>query len=286
MTITARLADGRIAVRSPYECRDIARNIAGGRWKSEAKAWTYPPTPTAALAVYRAYTSKDYTLHASTEVLTLIVAALDAEAARAAKTAEDLPDLDVRHCECDEPERVEDVPFCLRCKLIFESWLHQRRAFHFAKAQHGAALIVGMGGGKSLAATALFEEWDAKRVLIVCPRNVVGVWPKELRKHGHEWEVWHGQVLGRSGRPKKNPSIAERGKAARAFLHGLGPDQRGAVVVNYEAYWRGALAAMIEDFEWDAIALDESHRIKAPGGKASQFAGRLSDAAPRKLILS
>jgi SNF2 family DNA or RNA helicase len=48
------------------------------------------------------------------------------------------------------------------------------------------------------------------------------------------------------------------------------------VVVNYDSVWRGELGKIIEATSWAAIVLDESHRIKSPGGKASRWLARIA----------
>lgn len=53
------------------------------------------------------------------------------------------------------------------------------------------------------------------------------------------------------------------------------------VCVNYESVWRADLAPSIEAVKWSAIILDESHRIKSPGGTASRYLARLAAKQPK-----
>lgn len=65
---------------------------------------------------------------------------------------------------------------------------HQRRAFEFVmhkfKNDNGAALLVEMGCGKSLISVAvageLFNERRIRKLLIVCPLSICGVWEEEF----------------------------------------------------------------------------------------------------------
>jgi SNF2 family DNA or RNA helicase len=57
------------------------------------------------------------------------------------------------------------------------------------------------------------------------------------------------------------------------------------VVVNYDSVWRGELAKAIGSHKWKAIILDESHRIKAPGGRASKWLASLARANPQAKLL-
>jgi SNF2 family DNA or RNA helicase len=70
---------------------------------------------------------------------------------------------------------------------------------------------------------------------------------------------------------------AERLQAALATATG----KRLVVVVNYESVWRSQLAPTIESVKWSAIVLDESHRIKSPGGTASRYLARLAAKQPK-----
>jgi SNF2 family DNA or RNA helicase len=67
-------------------------------------------------------------------------------------------------------------------------------------------------------------------------------------------------------------SRAERLQKALATASG----KRLIVCVNYESVWRSQLAPTIESIQWSAIVLDESHRIKSPGGTASRYLARLA----------
>ncbi len=159
-------------------------------------------------------------------------------------------------------------------------WPHQDEALSFIEERDAALLAVQMGGGKS---RIVVEECSRSRyslVLILCPLSVVSVWPGQFRQHSADpfhfrvVTLDHGSVAA-----KRDEAI---GEIARAKING----QRVAIVVNYEAAWREPLAAWILKQDWDLVVCDESHRIKAPGGKASRFCSRLGDRVSRRLALT
>jgi SNF2 family DNA or RNA helicase len=181
-----------------------------------------------------------------------------------------------------------------------ELWDHQLAAFRRYAGGQETFLGHDMGTGKGATTIALLEHAQASRVLVVCPKNVMGknggagVWgaqlngpladpedpSKVLLPHGfspRHWEIWSGRVMGARG-PKKNPSVDERAAALiRANTDALKLRAPFCAVVNQEACWQGEMAALTLGTEWDAVIYDESHRLKAPNGKASRHAARIAD---------
>jgi len=162
---------------------------------------------------------------------------------------------------------------------------HQTDALDAAAGKPAFMLAMPMGLGKSAVAINLLDLTDAQRVLVLCPKNVVGVWPSQFNGpldppapdgwSPRNWHVWAGEVQGARG-PLRNPSITRRAEAIFGAVHlATHRDHPLAVVVNQEACWQGDLGTLLAVLDWDAIVLDESHRLKAPGGKASRFAARI-----------
>ena len=123
----------------------------------------------------------------------------------------------------------------------FTPWRHQRDAAAWAAARHSAMLALDMGTGKTF--TALLALGLAKP-------NVE-------------------PVLLHEG---ANAKRAERLRQALSMAGG----KALVVVTNYDSVWRGELGKVIEATQWSAFVLDESHRIKAPGGKASRWIARVA----------
>lgn len=162
-------------------------------------------------------------------------------------------------------------------------WRHQEDAFQFAAERQGTLLAHGMGCGKSATTIALLEHDQAKRVLVLCPKSVVAVWPDQFSQHAaRNWLAWAGEVQGARG-PLRSPSVAKRAEAlVDATATALRERRPLVAIVNYEAAPTGDLGKLLSGTSWEAIVLDESHRIKKPGGKASTFAARLCERARRR----
>ena len=154
----------------------------------------------------------------------------------------------------------------------------------------------------------------AKHTLVVCPQAVAPAWGKVVAgSTGGHYTPWQHQedaaawLAGREagmlamdmGTGKTFTALLALGLAGEAVLfvdlsRGSGKSRaerlRAAhlaacgrsliVVTNYEAVWRSDLAPTIEAVQWGAVILDESHRIKAPGGKASRYLARLAAKQP------
>lgn len=432
MIVYAIRQNGHIAVRAPFMLKETCKSVPGARWNKNEKCWMYPATHATALALVAAF-HRVHDLRMDESTRDLLLEAHEAQKARALKDADGLAPIPG---DAEHPE--------------FESWTHQRQAYHWAKAQQSAMLAMDMGclhgdsivhvtrstagmrmtmrelhrrwqeswahldtpvyvrgeaehgdlrpvrltatqltgvrptvvvtlsdgrqlrctpdheiqtpdgkreaaamepgdlvavqltgdyvdqrrragrrnrfrfgylpivsiepaedaevfdltvdadphtyvadgfvvsnTGKSKTAIALLEGWDAEAVLILAPRNVLRVWPKQFRLHGvREWEV----IV---------PPAKATVQARAAFITKAAEVARAkgtpfAVVVNYEAAWRAPLNFQLQfglpmvmpDKKWDVVVCDESHRIKAPGGKASQFASSLTALSKRRLTLT
>lgn len=160
-----------------------------------------------------------------------------------------------------------------------DSWEHQRNAFAFARDKRGAMLAMGMGTGKSKVVVDLLQNDEAaERVLITCPKAVIPTWPSQFaRWANYEWKIC---CLDKGTSKKKQEAARE------ALIWQRANRGRLAIVVNYESVWRPAIANILRAVQWDCIVADESHKIKAPGGKASFFLGRLAKQARRRLCLT
>ena len=155
------------------------------------------------------------------------------------------------------------------------SWQHQREGLAFVKDKPGSMLAMEMGTGKTKVAIDLMDAQDYRRVLIICPLSVVsGVWPGEFAKHSAApWTILslaHG-------------SVKEKEAQAEAALL---KSERAAVVINYESVWREPFGSWAKKQPWDLVVMDESHKLKTPGGNASWYCARLSDKVPQRLALT
>lgn len=161
-------------------------------------------------------------------------------------------------------------------------WPAQREAVEFALARPAAMLDMGMGCGKTRVAIEVIRR-RARRVLVVCPKAVIPVWPREISKYCGA-NAWRSLP--------RNPrwTVAEYARRVDEMLRGPRDGYIQVVVVNYEAVWRRPLGDMLcgaaEDGLLDMVVLDESHRAKAAGSKVSKYMAMLGRRVPYRLCLS
>jgi SNF2 family DNA or RNA helicase len=159
-------------------------------------------------------------------------------------------------------------------------WKHQQAAYDFiTRRDHGGLLAMEMGTGKTKVAIDLIQNNPIRRVLIACPKSVIPVWAKEVAKHAADPSDFF--VLPVEGHSVHRRTV-QLAQAVRAKIKA----KHIVVVVNYEAAWREPLRSWLLEVPWDIAIGDESHRIKAPGGKASTFFARLRDRVGFSLGLS
>ena len=125
----------------------------------------------------------------------------------------------------------------------YTAWQHQTDAAAWLGDRHAGMLAMDMGTGKTFTALLALLSPENRRSLV-------------------HVDLSRGSSTQR----------AERLKQALATSAG----KCLVVTVNYEAVWRSQLAPTIEAVAWGAIVLDESHRIKSPGGTSSRYLARLA----------
>ena len=154
-------------------------------------------------------------------------------------------------------------------------WPHQTKALDFISSKPGSMLAMDMGTGKSRVIIDLIKSKGYERVLILAPLSVVGnVWPGEFQKHAPGLL----NVLPLAGKSTK----ARQEMADKALQSGCPT----AIVMNYDAVWRKPFGEWAMKQDWDLLVMDESHRIKAPGGVASRYCSRLSDRVRHRVALT
>lgn len=158
------------------------------------------------------------------------------------------------------------------------AWQHQKVAFAFVDALGSALLAQGMGTGKSLVAIGLANKWKCKTVLIVCPKSVMRVWPREFGRHSAvEFPI---KVLDRG-------SVAQRTKMAATLHQAAGrQESRLILVINYDGVWRGPFGNWALMQQWDLVILDESHRAKSHSSSVSKYLAKLARKATHRLCLT
>jgi SNF2 family DNA or RNA helicase len=146
-------------------------------------------------------------------------------------------------------------------------------------------------------------------VLIVCPIAVGPAWVKQIGLHASgtvkPWKCQTDAASWAAGRPAAmlamdmgtgksltallaidapplDPLLLVDGSTAARAKRLRAAAARGPVcaIINVDSVWRGELAKTVADVKWDAIIVDESHRIKSPTGKASRWLAKLAEKQP------
>ena len=119
-------------------------------------------------------------------------------------------------------------------------------------------------------AGTLFETGKIKKLLIVCPLSICGVWEEEFSKFADfDYDL---KVLKGSLEKKIETLYSLEGRALQI------------AVVNYESVWR--IERQIKNWHPDMIICDESHKIKSHNIAASKSLHKLGEKTSYKLILT
>lgn len=160
-----------------------------------------------------------------------------------------------------------------------ERWQNQEEAYQFAMSRPAAMLAMDMGTGKTRVAIDLaMDRPDVWRILVVCPKAVLGVWPKELSKHA---------LAGYQCYVRQPGKISDEAKRVKEYINPRPvPGIKRFVIINYDSVWRKELGEAILKAGFDMVVLDESHRAKAAGSKVSRFLALLGKRVKYRLCLS
>ena len=116
----------------------------------------------------------------------------------------------------------------------------------------------------------MFETGKIKKLLIVCPLSICGVWEEEFSKFA-DFD-YNLRILKGSLEKKIETLYSLEGRALQI------------VVVNYESVWR--IERQIKNWHPDMIICDESHKIKSHNIAASKSIHKLGEKTMYRLILT
>lgn len=267
------LSDGKIGVSAPYAFKDTLRAV-GGKPGKENGVWTYrwPATPTNAANILHA-------LEGSHPQVSERVAAMAAE----------FHGRDEALAVLDENMPLPEFDTSALVKPGFSLWDHQRRSVEFGSHATASLHAIPMGGGKTLATIATANRTEAKRVVIVCPNKVRGVWPREVRKFSAQgWHIVSGlKPSKRARRGYVSLNLAERLHEAESCLFDCACGAPvHAAVINYEAMGHEPWASWRPPQPIDLAIYDEVHKLKAPTGKVSKNIGKWVDFTRKRIGLT
>jgi SNF2 family DNA or RNA helicase len=174
----------------------------------------------------------------------------------------------------------------LKYSFKTKPYSHQKKALNkILKLDGQAALFMEMGTGKTKVAIDWagigFYNFGIRRVLVVAPLSVLGVWPRQIRQHSN--------VPSRAFRLEG--TTRERLANLSRILRNPEESKLTYVIINYEGIWRdgnngGSVEASILKWNPDLVIFDESHRLKNPMSKQSRSAYRISKEISHSLILT
>lgn len=236
--------EDKIRVYDAYLYRDGLKSIPGRYYDADDKAWVLPITTE------------------SIAVLQLLGARLDDGLDKLA---------------AEEPKPVS-VTVHSKPRVKATLYQHQEQAYVFAldtlSKGKALAILAEMGTGKTLITIAtagtLYEQGKIGKLLVVCPKSIVGVWEEEFRKfadYKYALTVLDGTL--------------EKKKSTFGYMNGNGLQ---VIVVNYESCWR--LEKEIAKWQPDIIVCDESSKIKNPQTSQSKALHRLGKQTKYNVILT
>jgi len=234
----------------PDMWRDVIER-ALGRWNQETGTVLVPAGPFSACSLYDIFGDR---LRGDEGFNSYLAQGRRISEAVDCKTSSDLPQPMIRRTD---------------------GWRHQLQAYHFARLRGSCLLAMGMGTGKTKVAIDLAQNAAARRVLVISPLSVVSVWPRELERHAAL--PYRIAALDRWSVASRAERLADALNRSNSTVW---------VVVNYESAWRPPISTILLGEEWDYVFLDESHRIKAPKGRASDFCAKLAKKAKHRVCLS
>lgn len=139
---------------------------------------------------------------------------------------------------------------------------HQHAGSTFLAVARRALCADVMGTGKTLQSLMYLDKIQAKRVLIVCPGDVMFNFAEEIKKWAPNRPA---VVIG-----KQNPQLVN------TYLSMLRNEEEFVLIANYEMWSRSwSIVDKLNDMRIDTIIVDEAHEIKNTSTKAYQGVERI-----------
>lgn len=154
--------------------------------------------------------------------------------------------------------------------IPYQDTLRQYQRVDVAAMKDMRRLILGNepGTGKTLEAIAYCDEIDARRILVVCSKSLMGGWEQEINKWSTNPDTTIVPV--ESNYKRKEKMLANFAENSRF------------TIINYEML-RDDYFFPIWAHKWDVVICDEAHRLK---GRETQQTAGLSKVRTESLILA
>lgn len=174
----------------------------------------------------------------------------------------------------------------LRYTYKTKPFSHQKKALKKLIDLRGkGALLMEMGTGKTKVAVDFagigFYNFNIRKVLVVAPLSVLGVWPRQIRQHSSA----PARIFRLEG------PTSDRIRVLRQILRSSSDDRLTYIIINYEGIWREndrgtSIENLLIDWAPDICIFDESHRIKSPTSKQSRSASKIGAGSDMRLLLT
>jgi superfamily II DNA or RNA helicase len=250
MTLQITTVKGNLLVKGGFEIKDRLKALPASKFNKTAKAWVYPATVGAARNLMQLTQYNGVTIDGDAGFNSLRDFVVLQNQAQAVKVH--------------------------RCNETCPQWHHQGEAIRFMRHLPAGVLNMGTGTGKTKTTIDLIDLRGHRFVLVITKKKAVSVWKKDVAK-----------FLGADAMnvvQLDTGSVAKNLKLAQAAV--ADTSKPIILVTNYQSVWRDVFAKWILKQPIDLLVLDESHSIKAPGGKASIFLKRLRKGVPCVVALT
>lgn len=159
----------------------------------------------------------------------------------------------------------------MNLKPSVQLWAHQETMREQMLNKPKALMLAGCGVGKTLASLALVDSTQAYRVLVITVKPAIrSVWEEEIATYTTGAEVL---VLDKGTTKDKAGTLEVVYRIGNGAL---------IVVVNYET----ARMLPLDDYDWDMVILDESHKVKAHNSQTSIELTRMLKHVPRRVLMT
>lgn len=259
---TVSLAGNHLTLRCPYYEKEKVKQVPGyNGWDRKTQRWLFAVHPEA--------------LQGLRAVFPALIVGPEAEAAVKRVGEIQRQAAEMKADPGPAPEALAPMP------IKTKPFRHQVVGYNVALSllqggESGVSMLMEQGCGKTLVAIAvagrLYLDNDLRRVLVVAPKSVVPVWPKEFAVHS---AVPHRATAF-------EPPWAKGVERLLAFQPE--GDELLVAIINYEATWR--ILQPLLDWAPQLIIADESQRIKSPGTEQSKAMHKLGKAAQWRMILT